>query len=100
LHFKYRDAAQGLCDQQVICSNDSDMEPAINLVCQDFPNIKIGLVVPLREKIKNSDAVPNKRLTTKVNWVRHHILDIELEKSQLSDIVPTNKKPARKPKHW
>jgi len=70
----YRDAALDLCDQQVICSNDSDMEPAINLVQQDFPKIKIGLIVPLRPKVKSSDAVPNKRLTKNANWVRHHIL--------------------------
>jgi hypothetical protein len=96
----YRDAALDLCDQQVICSNDSDMEPAINLVQQDFPKIKIGLIVPLRPKVKSSDAVPNKRLTKNANWVRHHILDNELARSLLPNIVPTNKKPARKPQHW
>jgi len=28
----YRDAVRGNCDQLVICSNDSDLEPALRLV--------------------------------------------------------------------
>ena len=96
----YRDAVRGECDHQVICTNDSDLEPALQLVHQDAPNVQIGLVVPLREKGLSGGAVSNKRLTKRVHWVRQHILDAELESSQLPKNVNTNKKPAQKPAHW
>jgi len=96
----YRDAIRGECNQQVICSNDSDLEPALHLVRMDAPNVQLGLVVPLRDKGLTGGAVSNKRLTNKVDWVRQHILDIELELSQLPISVNTKKKPAQKPAHW
>ena len=96
----YRDAIRGECNQQVICSNDSDLEPALHLVRMDAPNVQLGLVVPLRDKGLTGGAVSNKRLTNKVDWVRQHILDIELGLSQLPISVNTKKKPAQKPAHW
>jgi hypothetical protein len=96
----YRDAARGLCDQVVICSNDSDLEPALRLIREDVPAVTIGLVMPLRENSKDDGKVPNKRLTPLAHWVRHHILDAELGKSQLPLNVQTKKKPASKPAHW
>jgi type I restriction enzyme M protein len=39
-------------------------------------------------------------LTKKVDWVRQHILDIELGLSQLPKNVNTKKKPAQKPAYW
>lgn len=96
----YRDAVRGECDQQVICTNDSDLEPALQLVREDAPNVRIGLVVPLRDKVLSCNAVTNKRLTSKADWVRKHILDAELESSQLPKSVNTKKKPAQKPPHW
>lgn len=96
----YRDAARGRCDQVVICSNDSDIEPALRMVREDAPNVKIGLVMPLRENAKDDGKVPNKRLTPLAHWVRRYIKDEELEKSQLPLNVPTKKKPASKPAHW
>ncbi len=96
----YRDAVRGLCDQQVICTNDSDLEPAMRLVREDAPNVRIGLIVPLREKGAADDAVTNKRLTRKAHWVRQHILDVELANSQLPKNVNTKKKVASKPAHW
>ncbi len=46
----YRDAVRGTCDQLLMCSNDSDMEPALQMVRDDVPDAKRGLVMPLREK--------------------------------------------------
>jgi len=43
----YRDAARGDVDQVVVCSNDSDVEPALQLVRRDAPHVRIGLVMPL-----------------------------------------------------
>lgn len=96
----YRDAVRGACDQLVICSNDSDMEPALRMIREDVPTAKVGLVMPLRDKDTAGGKVPNKRLTALAHWVRHHIRDDELARSQLPQNVPTKKKPASKPAHW
>lgn len=96
----YRDAVQGACEQLVVCSNDSDLEPALRLIREDVPSARIGLVMPLREDSKGEGKVPNKRLTAQAHWVRHHIRDEELAGSQLPQNVPTKKKPASKPPHW
>ncbi len=96
----YRDAVRGACDQLVICSNDSDMEPALRMIREDAPAATVGLVMPLLDKGRASGKVPNKRLTALAHWVRHHIRDDELAQSQLPQNVPTRKKPASKPEHW
>lgn len=96
----YRDALRGACDQLVICSNDSDLEPALRMIRDDAPAAKVGLVMPLRDKDATSGKVPNKRLTALAHWVRHYIRDDELARSQLPQNVQTRKKPASKPAHW
>ena len=96
----YRDVIKGLCDQVIICSNNSDVEPLLTLLNQDAPEVTVGLVMPLREPGFNGLRVPNKRLVNKAHWVRHYIRDEELEKSQFAQNVVTKKKPASKPAHW
>lgn len=96
----YRDAIQSKRDQVVICSNDSDMEPALRMIREDVPGVKVGLVMPLREDSSPGRAHPNKRLTQLAHWVRRHIRDDELFQSQLARNVPTKRKPASKPAHW
>jgi uncharacterized LabA/DUF88 family protein len=96
----YRDAAKGVCSQVVICSNDSDLEPALSLIRQDVPTTIIGLIMPLQPQSAGDGKVPNKRLTPLAHWVRHHILDDELMRAQLPQNVNTRKKPAVKPPHW
>jgi uncharacterized LabA/DUF88 family protein len=96
----YRDALQAKCDQVVICSNDSDVEPVLTLLAKDAPHITVGLVLPLPEPGTKIGRFSNKRLVSKAHWVRHYIRDDELIKSQLPTNVPTKKKPASKPGHW
>jgi uncharacterized LabA/DUF88 family protein len=96
----YRDAIQGKTDQVVICSNDSDMEPALRMVREDVPTVRVGLVMPLRENSSPGRVHPNKRLTELAHWVRRQIRDDELAQSQLAHNVPTKRKPASKPAHW
>ena len=96
----YRDAVLGQSEQLVICSNDSDLEPALRMVRADVPAAKIGLVMPLREPSAGTGKVPNKRLTDLAHWVRRYIRDDELEQAQMPVNVPTRKKPASKPAHW
>lgn len=93
----YRDALSGGVDQVVVCSNDSDVEPALKLVRQDAPDVRIGLVMPLRPDAKGQDVVSNKRLTAQTTWTRRHVLDAELAANQLPPHVPDKKKPASKP---
>jgi uncharacterized LabA/DUF88 family protein len=96
----YRDAIKGHCEQVVICSNDSDVEPVLKLLAQDTPEVTVGLVLPLREPGLDARRISNKRLVGKSDWVRHYIRDEELARSQLPQNVATNKKPACKPAHW
>lgn len=96
----YRDVAQGKANVVIICTNDSDLVPAVKAIQEDFPHCKVGIVAPLRE----SDVMRHRRSNTELeqlaNWTRHYIRDDELIRSQLPDIVPTKKKAARKPTHW
>jgi uncharacterized LabA/DUF88 family protein len=96
----YRDAVKGHCDQVVICSNDSDLEPVLKLLALDTPEVTVGLVLPLPPPGSADGRISNKRLIGKTHWVRHYIRDEELAKSQLPQQVPTMKKPAGKPAHW
>lgn len=97
----YRDALVGNCEQQVLVSNDSDLEPPLKLISQDLPNIDLGLIIP---RSKPSDGrksrPPNKSLSAHVNWTRNHILDEECQNSQLPDRIPTQRKPIDKPDYW
>jgi uncharacterized LabA/DUF88 family protein len=95
----YRDVAKDLYDQIIICSNDSDAEPALAALKEDFPQLVIGVVSPLKElatKIRSVSA----SLSSYADWTRKYISDDELEQAQLPSRVPTNKKPVDKPPHW
>ena len=95
----YRDAARHSAQCFVVCSNDSDVEPAMKLVRHDFPDLQLGLVVPLLAQVESS-RFANKRLTQQAHWVRHTVRADELDRSQMDDVVPTLRKAARKPAHW
>jgi len=43
----YRDTAKDLYDQVVLCSNDSDAEPVLQALREDFPALLIGVVTPV-----------------------------------------------------
>ena len=97
----YRDAKQGLVDQQIICSNDSDAEPALKAIREDCPEIALGVVTPIRPPNGTTrHRSISASLSRHADWTRSHIHDLELEKTQLPDKVPTKKKPILKPKHW
>ena len=93
----YRDAQQGVADAQVICSSDSDLEPALKMIKEDGFPVEIGLVIPRKE---HSHRPPNKKLSDLASWTRSHINDEELSQSQLPDTVPTKKKAIKKPHYW
>lgn len=98
----YRDAVQGRYDRIVLVSNDSDAEPALQAVREDFPHIMIGLVMPIRPP--EAGAEIHRRvsgsLVGQADWVIKHLTDEQLQAAQLPPHVPTKKKPIRKPPHW
>ncbi len=98
----YRDVAKGRCDQIVLCSNDSDAEPVLAAVREDFPQVKLGVVTPVRPP--NGEVASGRRVSTSLSrhahWTRSYPRDEELAQAQLPLQIPTRKKPIRKPSHW
>ena len=76
----YRDAASGLYDSIVLVSNDSDAEPALQAIREDFPLIMIGLIVPmhpLRQGLKTHRRASGS-LAKQAHWTISHITDAQL----------------------
>ena len=94
----YRDACKGKAQQLVFVTNDSDIEPALKALREDFgDSIRIGVVVP---RLKSNHRPSNVGLSQYADWTRHHILEDELLQSQLPDQIPTRKKPIKRPDYW
>ena len=99
----YRDAAKGRVDQVVLCSNDSDAEPVLQALREDFPALIIGVVTPVHPPPEAGGRMHrgiSTSLATQAHWTRKHILDDELARAQMPPRVPTRKKPVDKPAHW
>lgn len=96
----YRDAINKNISQQVLVSNDSDLELPLNLIKTDKPSITIGLIIPRCKPTSSPARPPNESLSQFSDWTRQHILDEECQKALLANKIPTNKKPILKPKHW
>lgn len=96
----YRDASKGLVDHLVLCSNDSDAEPVLEAIREDFPDLKIGLVTPRRPRGEGGRVVSTS-LDKHADWTRAHINDQELATAQLpKNVVAPNGKVFKKPPHW
>lgn len=91
------DALDRDAEQLIVCSNDTDLEPALRLIKQRSPSTKIGIIIPSR---KGNARPANHRLSQYADWTRNHVLDNELAGAQLPDKIPTPKKPIFKPRHW
>jgi len=97
----YRDAVNNQCTQQILVSNDSDLELTLKLISEDSPDISLGLIIPRPRPVANQNIrPPNKSLSQYSNWTRNHILDQECQNSQLNDKISTNRKSILKPEHW
>ncbi len=94
----YRCCSKRLCEQVVVCSNDSDVTPVLKAIREDFPQVHVGVITPA--KPDDPDRRFSRSLAEHAHWVRRHITDDELQSAQLPNQVPTNKKPADKPAHW
>ncbi len=96
------DAADDLCDQQVLISNDSDCAPALAMIRKRHPNIVRGVIAPLPSTHLSSKnrRRPSSELTALSNWTRESISESLLANCQLPDRIPTRKRPVEKPAHW
>lgn len=83
--------------QIVLVSADTDMTPALQALREDFPDIRIGVILPHREGIRRE---PPGSLKKHTHWMRRVVTTSELEAHQLPDRVPTRKRPAVKPAYW
>lgn len=87
------DACSKRCTQMVLCTNDSDQEPTLKALKQFHPDMKLGLVSP----IKKHDRYPSKDLAQYVDWQKniqeHHLLS-----AQLPEKIPHTS--IRKPLKW
>jgi uncharacterized LabA/DUF88 family protein len=97
----YRDASKGLAEHLVLCSNDSDAEPVLEAIREDFPTLQVGLITPRHPPDEKTGRVVSKSLSNLSNWTRSHINDNELQAAQLPITVTSPKgKVFRKPEHW
>ncbi|MDC2889325.1 NYN domain-containing protein [Psychrosphaera algicola] len=82
-------------EQVVFVTNDTDIAPVLAKI-RTLSSVKVGLVIPTPKGVRH----PNVDLCRHAHWVRHHILDDELSRSQLPRVVSGGRKPAIKPESW
>lgn len=87
------DACSHRCEQMVLCTNDSDQEPTLKALREKHPNIKIGLVSP----IKKHDRYASKDLAKYAHW-QQTIHEVHLANAQLPEKIPHTS--IRKPEAW
>jgi uncharacterized LabA/DUF88 family protein len=93
----WSDTAEDRIQQLVLVSGDTDMTPALEAIREDFPHLRIGIILPHRKGIRRE---PPGSLRNQADWMRRHISSEELEAHQFPDRVHTHKKPADKPDYW
>lgn len=62
------DADDGICDQQVLFSNDSDCAPILQMIRKRHPDMRLGVVPPLLSK--EPKRRPSQELTNLCTWSR------------------------------
>lgn len=96
----YRDAIREQADQLVFVSNDTDLAPVLGAKRAESLGLQIGVIFPILRK-SDEDARPgNAKLSAYADWTRRYIRSEELSKAQLPAVIPTQRKPIRKPPHW
>ena len=84
-------------EQIVLVSGDTDMTPALEAIREDFPHLRIGIILPHRKGIERA---PPGSLRNNADWMRRYVAPEELEAHQLPGRVHTRKKTADKPDYW
>ncbi len=98
----YRDAASGAYRQLVVCTNDSDLAPALQAIRDDFPAMRLGVVTPRRSPRvdRSSSRSVSAVLAGRADWAIRQLRVEDLAPSQLPERIATSKRPIRKPAHW
>ena len=89
-------AWRGICEQIVLCSNDTDLEGAFRNIHEHLPHIKMGLVAPIPG---NDHRKINNDLKRYAHWTKE-LSPIHLENSQFPRVITRNSKPIIKPTEW
>lgn len=84
-------------EQLVLVSADTDMTPALVAIGEDFPEFRLGVILPHREGIQRQ---PPGSLRNHSHWMRQFIREDELAKHQFPSRIGTKKKPVNKPGYW
>ena len=91
----YSDAARNDIDQVVVLTNDSDFEPAMQMIRRDTAAI-IGVIAPIEQQRGNI----NLQLQKHAHWTRRGILHEEIAQSQLPHTVRLREGVVHKPLSW
>lgn len=83
--------------QMVLVSADTDMTPALKAIREDFPELRLGVILPHREGMQRTTPGSLKNYS---HWMRHLVTTEELASHQFPDRVSTLKRPAIKPAYW
>lgn len=87
--------------QIVLVSGDTDLGPALSAIRDDFPDIRIGVILPHRQRIGEKPRIPPGSLQKHAHWMRRFISDEELSAHQLPRTVPQKtRKAIVKPDCW
>ena len=99
----YRDAVSSNFDQLVLVTSDSDLQPAIHLIKQDYSKLKLGVILPTPPSTseKSSKVRSSGALQKDVDWILNNIG----EKDMFSNQLPNSIKPQKgqniiKPSYW
>src|SRR5690606_10541450 len=88
-------------EQIVLVSGDTDLARALASIRQDFPHIRLGVILPHRQEAGALLRNPPGSLKEHTHWMRTYLSDSELAANQLPPKVPLPKKPAIvKPDYW
>jgi len=94
-------SGQSGVSQIVLVSGDTDLAPALAAIRRDFPDIRLGVILPHRQEDHQLVRNPPGSLRKHSDWMRSYISDTELSANQLPDKVPLLKKKAIvKPDYW
>lgn len=73
------------------------MTPVLKAIKEDFPEVRVGIILPHRQGIER--GIPGS-LKNYSDWVRRHVSLDELKAHQFPERVATKRKPAIKPDYW
>lgn len=88
------DVWTGRCEQIVLCTNDTDQEPALSKIKEHHPHIRVGLIAPIALQ---DNRYISKGLLKYTDWHKT-ISPTHLASSQLPEKIPHTS--IRKPEAW